>query len=117
MTYPQLLKLADGIQMHLKTRLGVDAPNRRLILVDVPPDESSAKSKLGQDIIIATGDDERHAKTLSTVSDIVSGVNQGFTKSLRKLRIFIHPIFIESVSPEQRDRIYDGVIEYLKTLD
>lgn len=117
MNFTQLNDLASRIGRKLAERSPQSSvPKSQLVLVDVPPDETSAKTKLGQDIIILGHDDE-HPKTLASVSDLVAGIHHGFNKQLRKLRIFINPIFWSKLTQEDRKRMRSTAIEFLRTYD
>jgi hypothetical protein len=86
---------------------------RTHVLLDMPIEKGN--KKLGSDINILTYRNE--TRSLSSMSGIVSGVEDGFRNQIQRLRVLVHPE-TESVieHSESRDLAVFEIMAILRTL-
>lgn len=116
MDFGKMIHLADQIESHLKKKFPHLKSNghRRMLLVDMPPDEKAAGNKLGGDIMVIRPDDNK--QSLDEASEIVKGVMSSFTHYLRRVRIFCHPSILQNQDRDFKDKLVDGVNHALRAI-
>ena len=110
--FDRLYRMDEGSQRRwlerLVTRLSTWAPDLRPedLLLDVPPRDKDSQPDI--EVQLPSG----HVTTLQAYSEVVAGIGADFSRHVKRIRLFVHPVQAERLD-DHRPAVQEAIAETL----